>query len=136
MGEDDEGWGDEYDGEDEQVDADDTAWKVRKSAVKVIDAVIISCPAYLRDFWISYVQLLQSRFIERDDNVKCDILQTFQNLIKVSVVVNSDSLSSQSSTGGISRTNSQGPNLQMEKRKSYLADVENHYGTIVKTLLK
>jgi len=74
---DDEGWGDDYDGEDEQIDADDTAWKVRKSAVKVIDAVIISCPAYLRDFWISYIQLLQSRFIERDDNVKCDILQTF-----------------------------------------------------------
>lgn len=51
----DDGWGDEYDGEDEQVDADDTAWKVRKSAVKVIDAVIIACPAYLRDFWLSYV---------------------------------------------------------------------------------
>jgi hypothetical protein len=24
----------------------------------------------------------------------------------------------------------------MEKKKSYLADIENHYGTIVKTLLK
>jgi cullin-associated NEDD8-dissociated protein 1 len=67
------GW-DEYDGEDEQIDADDTAWKVRKSAVKVIDAVIVSCPGHLRDFWIQYIELLQSRFIERDDNVKCDIL--------------------------------------------------------------
>ena len=89
---DDEGWGD-YDGEDEQVDADDTAWKVRKSAVKVIDAVIMSCPAYLREFWISYVELLQSRFIERDDNVKCDILQTFQNLVKASVVVDQSTAS-------------------------------------------
>ena len=132
-----DGWGDEYDGEDEQIDADDTAWKVRKSAIKVIDAVVISCPAYLKDYWISYFQLLQGRFIERDDNVKCDILQTFQNLIKMSVVLNQDSMDQQKSSGPLlSKANSQGPALTMQKQKSFMADIEGHYDVIVKTLLK
>jgi hypothetical protein len=38
-----EGWGSEF-YDDEQDDDDDTAWKVRKSAIKIIDAIIISCP--------------------------------------------------------------------------------------------
>lgn len=87
---DDEGWGDEYDGEDEAIDADDTAWKVRKGSIRVIDAVIQSCPANLRDSWDDYINLLKGRFIERDDTVKCNILQAFQNLLKASVVISSD----------------------------------------------
>ena len=76
MEDEDEGWGD-YDDEGDQVDADDTAWKVRKSTVKIIDAVTVSCPGFLKEYWFLYVDLLKSRFIERDDNVKCDILGTF-----------------------------------------------------------
>lgn len=132
---DDEGWGD-YDNEDEQVDADDTAWKVRKSAVKVIDAVIVSCPAHLREFWISYVELLQSRFIERDDNVKCDILQTFQNLIKASVVVDQSAASSDMHAPSLIKQNSKAPKLQLEKQRSFAVDVVGHYDKIVKQLLK
>ena len=57
-------------------------------------------------------------------------------MVKISVVVSQESGSSQPSSGMLARANSQTPNLKMEKRKSYLADVENHYATIVKTLLK
>jgi len=38
-----EDWGSDF-YDDEQDDDDDTAWKVRKSAIKVIDAIIVSCP--------------------------------------------------------------------------------------------
>jgi hypothetical protein len=36
---DDDGWGNEF-SDNEQNDDDDTAWKVRKSSVKVIDALV------------------------------------------------------------------------------------------------
>jgi cullin-associated NEDD8-dissociated protein 1 len=41
-----EGWGSDF-YDDEQDDDDDTAWKVRKSAIKIIDAIIVSCPLQL-----------------------------------------------------------------------------------------
>ena len=34
-----------------------------------------------------YIDLFTARFSERDNNVKCDILETFQNLLKASVFV-------------------------------------------------
>lgn len=43
MDEGNEDWGSDF-YDDEQDDDDDTAWKVRKSSIKIIDAVIISCP--------------------------------------------------------------------------------------------
>jgi cullin-associated NEDD8-dissociated protein 1 len=73
---DNEGWGSDF-YDDEQDDDDDTAWKVRKSAVKIIDAMIVSCPVSLKEYWGQFADLLSSRFIERDDNVKVEILETF-----------------------------------------------------------
>ena len=71
-----QGWdSDFYD--DEQDDDDDTAWKVRKSAIKILDAIIVSCPVQMKEYWTMFVDLLSKRFIERDDNVKCEILETF-----------------------------------------------------------
>jgi hypothetical protein len=72
------------------VDDDDTAWKVRKSAIKIIEAIIVSCPLQLKDFWFPFVNLLSSRFIERDNNVKCEILETFQTLVKASYLDEDD----------------------------------------------
>jgi len=89
MADDDEGWGSDF-YDDEQDDDDDTAWKVRKGAIKIIDAIVVSCPLKLRDLWKQYVDLLSNRFIERDDNVKCEILETFQILLKSSTLVNDD----------------------------------------------
>ena len=84
-----EGWGSEF-YDDEQDDDDDTAWKVRKSAIKIIDAIIISCPVQLKQVWSNYVQLLSQRFNERDENVKVDLLEVFQNLLKASTKVEED----------------------------------------------
>lgn len=82
---DDEGWGSDYI-DDDQDDDDDTAWKVRKSNVKIIDAIITVCQGDLNEFWIKFADLLSKRFIERDDNVKLDILKAFQNLVIVAKV--------------------------------------------------
>jgi cullin-associated NEDD8-dissociated protein 1 len=83
---DDGGWGDSdgY-GVEEAQDDDDTAWKVRKAAVKIIDGLVLSCPSHLKANWAQFVDMCSQRFNERDNNVKCDVLAAFQSLIKASV---------------------------------------------------
>lgn len=85
--EDGEGWGSEFE-DDEAVreDDDDTSWKVRRAAVKTIDTSILSRPELLRTMYQRHAKILVDRFKERDDNVKCNILEAFQNLLKSTVV--------------------------------------------------
>ena len=74
----DDGWGadDGYDDQDDMND-DDTAWKVRKSSVKIIEALVGSCPGFLKAKWGNFVDLLTERFGERSNTVKIDIMNTF-----------------------------------------------------------
>ena len=81
------GWGSEF--EDDNVaneDDDDTSWKVRRGAIKAIEAIINSRPELLRILYQRYAKHLVNRFKERDDNVKCNILEAFQQLLKTTVV--------------------------------------------------
>lgn len=77
------GWGSDF--EDENIgneDDDDTSWKVRRGASKAIEAILQSRPELLKLFYQKYVKPLVGRFKERDDNVKCNILEAFEQLIK------------------------------------------------------
>ena len=96
-GDDDDGWGSDYI-DDDQDDDDDTAWKVRKSSTKIIDAIISCCQSEIlaSNAWLQFADHLAQRFIERDDNVKLDILKTFQNLITVLKVNDSNTFGQQS----------------------------------------
>jgi cullin-associated NEDD8-dissociated protein 1 len=87
------GWGSDY-FDDDQDDDDDTAWKVRKASIKIIDAVVTCCQSELsvNDYWLKYADNLSKRFIERDDNVKLDLLKTFQNLINTAIIKDNDYL--------------------------------------------
>ena len=116
-----EDWGSDF-YDDEQDDDDDTAWKVRKSAIKVIDAIIVSCPVQLKEYWSKFVKLLSGRFIERDDNVKCDILETFQNLMKASIKIDDST--------------NQGFDLALIKTRSYRDTIDDFYPDIVSNLIK
>ena len=81
------GWGSEF--EDEEAaneDDDDTSWKVRRQAIKTIEAIIVSRPEMLRTMYTDIAPKLVDRFKERDDNVKINILETFQALLKSTVV--------------------------------------------------
>lgn len=81
------GWGSEFeDDEAANDDDDDTSWKVRRQAIKTIEAIIVSRPEMLKMLYQSYAKHLVARFKERDDNVKVNILEAFQTLLKSTVV--------------------------------------------------
>lgn len=72
------GWGSDF--EDDNVgndDDDDTSWKVRRAAARTIEAVIASRPELLRSIYENNARDIISRFKERDDNVKCNVLEAF-----------------------------------------------------------
>ena len=83
-----EGWGDEdFSDEGMPEDDDDTSWKVRRSAVAIIDAVIRTRPDKVKGIISQYADILIDRIKERIDDVKVEILNTFQGIIKASMEV-------------------------------------------------
>ena len=72
------GWGSEFDEDDMQnEDDDDTSWKVRRTAAKVIQALIQTRTDILAFNYQTYTKILVQRFKERDDNVKQQVLLTY-----------------------------------------------------------
>lgn len=70
-GEDEGGWGSEFEDDDRgNDDDDDTSWKVRRGALKIINAIIKSRSELLKELYLTHAKELVSRFKERDDNVK------------------------------------------------------------------
>ena len=132
----DDGWDDDGYGVEDGQDDDDTAWKVRKSSVKIVDALVQSCPSSLKQYWGQFVDLLSQRFSERDDNVKCDILGAFQQLIKASVFVDNDvdEKDMSISAGLMRKTSSVGPGLK--KKLSSTFEMDAKYDSLVTNLLK
>ena len=76
---DDEDADDDDDGD--YSDDDDVSWKVRRSAAKVLSAIIVSRPERLPELLPEVVPVLVARFREREENVKMDIFSTFSDLL-------------------------------------------------------
>jgi len=63
-------------------DDDDATWKIRKAAVKVISAIISSRPELLLSLYQTCATPLISRFKEREENVRVDIIFAFSDLLR------------------------------------------------------
>jgi len=74
---------DEYGGSDD----DDTSWKVRKSAVKVISAIISARPELLEGIYKDCTDHLIARFKEREENVRLDVIASFNTLLQMTLHV-------------------------------------------------
>ncbi|KXS21550.1 TIP120-domain-containing protein [Gonapodya prolifera JEL478] len=77
---------DEDDGLDQDYsDDDDLSWKVRKSASRVLAAVVAtrsSDAALLREIYATVAPALVRRFSEREEGVRVDVLGTFLALVR------------------------------------------------------
>lgn len=87
---------------DNYSDDDDTAWKVRRAAAKCLELLVINRPELLTEFYQILSPALITRFkgideyiftisiaffhfiffLERDENVRCDVFQTYAALLK------------------------------------------------------
>lgn len=72
-------------------DEDDVSWKVRKAASRCITSVIRTRPELLSSICQQQAEVLIKRFQEREENVRLDVLATFETLLKqASISNNSD----------------------------------------------
>ncbi|XP_056615048.1 cullin-associated NEDD8-dissociated protein 2 [Triplophysa dalaica] len=74
--------GEDQESDDEYSDDDDMSWKVRRSSVKCLEAIISSRRDLLVELYGSVGPTLVSRFKEREENVKTDIFLAFVALLK------------------------------------------------------
>nr|XP_055072782.1 cullin-associated NEDD8-dissociated protein 2 [Misgurnus anguillicaudatus] len=72
----------DQDSDDEYSDDDDMSWKVRRSSVKCLEAIVSSRRDLLVEFYGSVGPTLVSRFKEREENVKTDIFSAFVALLR------------------------------------------------------
>lgn len=77
-------WGSDYDEEIDQVEVnvnEDSSWKVRRGAIRVMDAVIVTRQEFHLDIISNYGVRMAERFKERVDLVKCDLFEAFKALV-------------------------------------------------------
>jgi len=73
---------DDYDETEEYSDDDDVSWKVRRAAAKLLTAVIIAFPSVLPIVYKDVAPTLISRFNEREESVRVEVLATFRELVR------------------------------------------------------
>ena len=89
-----EGWGDSdfSDGGGMPEDDDDTSWKVRRSAVAIIDGIVKTRPDKVKEIITRYSDHLIDRVKERIDDVKVEILNVLQAIINSSMETRANSI--------------------------------------------
>ncbi|XP_044205521.1 cullin-associated NEDD8-dissociated protein 2 [Thunnus albacares] len=68
--------------DDEYSDDDDMSWKVRRSSIKCLEALIDTRRDLLLSFYSSICPALLARFKEREENVRADVFSAFSTLLR------------------------------------------------------
>ncbi|CEG47211.1 TATA-binding protein-interacting protein [Plasmopara halstedii] len=119
MNEDEEEYSDEDGGYSD--DDDDTSWKVRRAALRVLAAIITTRPELLEQLYLRCAQPLISRFKEREDNVRVDVFGVFSELLRTTRRI----LSSSNGTSSFQQQTSNPCITQLEMRLNALVNAAN-----------
>jgi len=78
---------DEFD-DDGLVDSDDddSSWKVRRAALKVLAAMLKGLPDRLSELYAKFATPLIGRFAEREESVRLDVFTTFAEMAEAAVI--------------------------------------------------
>ncbi|CAO1614254.1 unnamed protein product [Sympodiomycopsis kandeliae] len=68
--------------DEDYSDDEDLSWKVRRAAVKTLNAAIATRHELLSTFVTAVSPVLVTRFSEREESVRLEVLQTFLSLLK------------------------------------------------------
>uniref|UniRef100_A0A669B7D9 TATA-binding protein interacting (TIP20) domain-containing protein n=1 Tax=Oreochromis niloticus TaxID=8128 RepID=A0A669B7D9_ORENI len=79
----------EEESDDEYSDDDDMSWKVRRSSIKCLEALISTRLDLLLSFYSSICPALLARFKEREENVRADVFTAFSTLLRQTRVASS-----------------------------------------------
>eukprot|EP00735_Rhodelphis_limneticus_P008700 TRINITY_DN21_c0_g1::TRINITY_DN21_c0_g1_i1::g.14884::m.14884 TRINITY_DN21_c0_g1::TRINITY_DN21_c0_g1_i1::g.14884 ORF type:complete len:1250 (+),score=378.72,sp/Q5R6L5/CAND1_PONAB/40.08/0.0,TIP120/PF08623.5/2.3,TIP120/PF08623.5/2e+02,TIP120/PF08623.5/0.78,TIP120/PF08623.5/1e-46,HEAT_2/PF13646.1/3.2,HEAT_2/PF13646.1/8.4,HEAT_2/PF13646.1/2.8,HEAT_2/PF13646.1/3.4e+03,HEAT_2/PF13646.1/38,HEAT_2/PF13646.1/0.13,HEAT_2/PF13646.1/0.15,HEAT_2/PF13646.1/0.00035,HEAT_2/PF13646.1/0.00015,HEAT_2/PF13646.1/0.07 len=71
-------------------DDDDISWKVRRASAKTLSALILQRPEKLSSFYQEITPTLVSRFREREENVRCEIIGVFIDMLKQTELVSAE----------------------------------------------
>ncbi|XP_030585995.1 cullin-associated NEDD8-dissociated protein 2 isoform X3 [Archocentrus centrarchus] len=94
----------EEESDDEYSDDDDMSWKVRRSSIKCLEALISTRLDLLLSFYSSICPALLARFKEREENVRADVFAAFSTLLRQTRVASSrQSLIAPGSDPGVRR---------------------------------
>jgi cullin-associated NEDD8-dissociated protein 1 len=63
-------------------DDEDSSWKTRRAAAKLIQALIATRPELLADFYTTVAPLLISRLSEREESVRMEVFAAWEVLVK------------------------------------------------------
>lgn len=86
---------DEFDDDDDEYDNDaysddeDESWKIRRSSAKVLQALIGTRPDLILEFYRIAAPVLVTRFSEREESVRLEVLAAFETLLKQTIVISS-----------------------------------------------
>ncbi|XP_074508619.1 cullin-associated NEDD8-dissociated protein 1-like [Sebastes fasciatus] len=68
--------------DDEYSDDDDMSWKVRRSSIKCLEALLTTRRDLILSFYTSICPALLARFKEREENVRADVFAAFSTLLR------------------------------------------------------
>ncbi|GAA5945445.1 hypothetical protein JCM10213_005987 [Rhodosporidiobolus nylandii] len=120
--EDGEGEDEFEDFEDEYDDEDDTSWKVRRSATKLLTSVITTRPDLLSSLYKTVSPALIARFGDREETVRVEVWATYTALLKQTRALVKPSSSSSAAGGSAGPEGSQSPRSQGSLKRKRSAD--------------
>lgn len=114
----------EEDFEEVYDDDDDTSWKVRRGAVKVLQMPIQTRLELLSTFYKTIAPVLISRFGEREETVRLEVWNTYTCLLRQTYVWGGNAISVTSTTGDESlpgsRPDSPAVNMSLMRKRDAL----------------
>ncbi|KAJ9101119.1 hypothetical protein QFC21_003337 [Naganishia friedmannii] len=133
---------DEFD--DQYSDDEDSSWKTRRAAAKLLQALIATRPELLAEFYTMVAPLLISRLGEREESVRMEVFAAWEMLVKQTGVYKSQVKGGSVDAGngvlameapmGLKRKRTD--SMEISSEKSIFTPLDNYLPNLTRAVLK